>query len=685
MKEGKELGHSACDSELIHVPGSIQPYGLLCVIDRSTDLIMQAAGDPGEFMGFCGTVVGNTAAELLGVSLDDLVRRAETKILSEPVLLGYVGPFGEQQEVAIAAHQAGDLTVVEVLPSVRAPSSAKILATIRSITQRIGGAADVIDASELAAIEVQRVTGYDRVLIYQFLTDGSGSVIAEANDSQLPKLMNHRFPGSDIPAQARELYRRNAIRTIPNVDYIPAPLKPAVFPITQRPLDMSHCLLRSVSPVHIQYLKNMGVRASMSVSLLQGTELWGLIVGHNSTPKIVPYEAQEVCRHVGQILSQQIRASDDSHRYQLASDLSAARDAAMLPLIAAKNYDDLLPTMLPQLQAVVPSSGAAIVRKGTPLITGRGPAAGELGDLASWLQHRLGDGAVFATDRLSAECQLAKRFAADASGLLAIVLPGEDPMTVMWFRPEQVEEINWAGNPHEPHARPTSLGLLNPRRSFATWQESVRGRSKPWAAGEIESARAFIQRVTVVMQKKRLHELNSLLGEANERLSELASQDGLTGLSNRRNFDERLLIECSRATRTNRPLALLILDVDFFKQYNDHYGHAFGDACLKQVAVVLQDARRATDLPARIGGEEFALILPNTDIGGAAAVAEAIRARIEGLHLPHARSPLGVVTVSVGVAVATTDAPAPAHELMLAADKALYKAKSGGRNASVAA
>jgi diguanylate cyclase (GGDEF)-like protein len=125
---------------------------------------------------------------------------------------------------------------------------------------------------------------------------------------------------------------------------------------------------------------------------------------------------------------------------------------------------------------------------------------------------------------------------------------------------------------------------------------------------------------------------------------------------------------------------LIILDLDFFKQYNDHFGHPMGDECLKQVAHVLQHERRPTDLATRIGGEEFSLILPDTDIEGAMAVAETARSRIEGLHLDHAKSPMGVVTASFGVAVATADRSGTAQDLIQAADTALYEAKKGGRN-----
>ena len=157
-----------------------------------------------------------------------------------------------------------------------------------------------------------------------------------------------------------------------------------------------------------------------------------------------------------------------------------------------------------------------------------------------------------------------------------------------------MQEIYWAGNPHEQVEVSNGLGALNPRKSFATWAETVRGRSGPWDTVEIESAKMFNPRVAFVLQQKRVRELNRLLANANEQLSALASQDGLTGIANRRAFDERLQTEWARAGRSQKPLAILILDVDFFKQYNDQYGHALGDTCLKQIARALGDrvARR---------------------------------------------------------------------------------------------
>jgi diguanylate cyclase (GGDEF)-like protein len=677
----KAQDHIACEREPIHLPGSIQPYGILFVVDQATDVILQTAGHTGPLFGSGRPILGNTVKNVLGDSLATLIHRAETVLTCESNYLGVVGPFGDGSELTVTAHLVHGSVIVELEPHAHTTlSAATMLANIRANTERIGGADDILVACKLAICEVRRITGYDRVMIYKFLADGTGSVIAETKDGRLSPFLNHRYPASDIPKQARELYQRNAIRVIPDVSYTPAPLILEFSPATKRPLDMSSSVLRSVSPVHIQYLKNMDVGASMSVSLLPRSELWGLIACHNTTAKLMPYEVREACKHVGQILSQAIRAREQTDSYRVARELDLARDGVMRALISVDDPGTLFLELCPELQIMVPSHGVAILRKGIVVTAGHAPSESQVRDLGAWLEHRISNGELFVTNCLAEECPVAKAFASEVCGLLSIVLPGDVPVTLMWFRAEQVEEIQWAGNPNEAMGPGSHLGALNPRKSFATWRESVRGRSRAWEKVELETVQGFMPRAAFVLQQERVRQLNHLLSEANDRLAALASTDSLTGVANRRAFDEFLGKEWARASRVRSSLALIILDLDFFKQYNDFYGHGLGDECLRRVAQTLQEKRRAADFAARIGGEEFALILPDTDIQGAMAVAEATRSRIERLELPHSQSPMGIVTASFGAAVVIADRDGSAQALMQAADKALYEAKRRGRN-----
>jgi chemotaxis family two-component system sensor kinase Cph1 len=685
-RQSQDFG--ACDLEPIHVPGSIQPHGLLIAIDPATDLIVQAAGDAGALLArrdlaSGDSLLGLTMRNVLGVSLDELVQETTATLLRDPIYLGAVGPFGDLAALAVTAHQTQGVAIVEAqlgVPTASAASAATTLANIRFITERVGGAHDLLEACVLATREIHRITGYDRVMVYQFLPDGSGSVIAEQRGEHVSPYLNHRFPAADIPQQARELYKRSTIRIIPDVAYVPVPLVPALSPATLQPLDMSSCILRSVSPVHVRYLKNMGVGASMSVSLLSRDKLWGLIACHNTAPRIVPYEAQEACRHVGQILSQKIVAHQEAESHRVRHDLDVAQQDVLGQLARSADPDSAILTLPSAIQSMVPSSGAAIIWKDAVTTSGRGPSEPQIRNLAAWLKGRNLGADYFATDRLSQEYPDAQAFASEASGLLSIILPGDDSTILIWFRSEEVEEINWAGNPYEQLELGPSLGLLNPRKSFDLWQETVRERSRPWNLVEIESVREFGPRAAFILQQKRIRELNQILADANEKLAALASTDGLTGIANRRAFNDRLLAEWARADRSRQSLSLIILDLDYFKQYNDHYGHLMGDECLKQVARVLQDRSRRADLVARIGGEEFSVLLADTDIEGAMLVAETARSHVEGLRLEHAKSPIGIVTASFGVAAATDLRTQTARDLMQAADKALYEAKASGRN-----
>ena len=679
MPESLVIDRVACDREPIHVPGAIQPFGLLFVVDPTSDLILQAAGDAESLLGHNGSVRGEPLQHVLGASLENLLRQTGMSLSREPKYVGTLQAGTGQGYLTIVAHQVQEVVVVEIEPAGPPASAARTLANIRSMTELISGASDPLDAYRLAVREVRRITGYDRVMIYKFLPDASGEVVAEEMVDQEKSFLHHHFPASDIPQQARDLYRRSAIRVIPDVGYAPAPVEPALCPKDNQPLDMSLCILRSVSPVHIRYLKNMGVGASMSVSLLPRNELWGLIACHNSSAKFVPYEAQEACRHVGEVLSQQIQVREDFELYRREHDLALAGNIVVNAL-AAGNVSTTLLTHCTEIQTVVPSQGVAVCWQRDVARAGDIPSEESIRNLAHWLVHEKAGCEVYTTDCLSDVYPEADAFAARASGLLSIVLPTEEPTVIMWFRPEQLEEIKWAGNPYEPVKSESVLGALNPRSSFATWRETVRGHSTPWEPVEIEAARVFRSRVAYVLQQQRVRELNELLGQANERLSALATTDALTGAANRRAFDENLAKEWRRADRLGMPLALIAADLDYFKQYNDHFGHLMGDECLKQMVQVLNERCRAGDLPARTGGEEFSILLPGTSLEGAAAVAEAFRQSLETLRISHPTSPMGIVTASFGVAALTPDNTSTAQDLMHAADRALYKSKKNGRN-----
>lgn len=555
-----------------------------------------------------------------------------------------------------------------------------MLAQIRAAAARLAAVRELLDACQITVQAIRRTTRYDRVMVYQFLEDGSGVVIAEDLEGDRLAFVNHRFPVTDIPAQARTLYRQNPVRVIADVSYTPSPVLPKISPVTGEPLDMSHCILRSVSPVHIRYLKNMGVGASMSVSLLVRGELWGLIICHNSTPKSVSNEALEICNHLGDILSREIRVRQEIESAQVARDLHGAREAALLKLRAAEDPAALLLAPSADLQAVVRCHGMAVVSADQAVVVGHAPSEEQARGLAKWLAEHGCEPEGLSTECLSDLYPEGGSFAPVASGMLSVVLPGESPIVLMWFRAEQIEERNWAGNPYEPAAPGDETGSLNPRNSFATWTETVRNRSRPWDPLDFQSAQEFGAGVLFTLQRHRIESLNRDLERANARLERIAALDGLTGIPNRRAFDERLQNEWARAQRTGGSLALIMIDVDFFKKYNDRYGHVMGDDCLKQIAGVLQTGIRAADLAARIGGEEFTILLADGNFEGAARAAEMARAQIEGLALPHADSPIGVVTASVGFTVERADRLDSVETLLASADKALYRAKSGGRN-----
>jgi light-regulated signal transduction histidine kinase (bacteriophytochrome) len=516
-----------CDREPIHIPGSIQPHGTLLGLDPAELTILQAAGDTEAILGRDrGDLINLAIGHVLGSEATSLIRSSNVG-LAEPLYVGSLpSPADPARLFDLTAHTRDGVLIVELEPAaIRRGTAAQMLGEVRRVSAELEAAPDLDAMLQVASREIRRLIGYDRVMIYRFLEDDSGSVIAEDRIETLVPFLHHHYPASDIPKQARALYLRNLVRVIPDASYTPAPLIPALNPRIGKPLDMSDCALRSVSPIHVQYLRNMGVSASMSISIVVDGSLWGLIACHHGTPKLVPYELREVCKHLGQVLSQQIKVREESGLHQQTLRFARARDELVTTLARAASFEQDLLERIDEICNLLPADGAAILCRDAIRQTGHTPSEEQTRELAAWLLPT-SPLEPFATNSLARQYAPGEAFAAEASGLLATVISREEPIVLLWFRAEQIETVNWAGNPHKPAEPGAEYGTLTPRQSFETWKETVRHQSRSWTIAEIDAAWRFGRTLLDLRHQNALKELNVQLRRTlSEKEALLAQKD----------------------------------------------------------------------------------------------------------------------------------------------------------------
>jgi two-component system, chemotaxis family, sensor kinase Cph1 len=495
-------------------------------VDPASETIIQAGTGEEVLIPLSPPPLGQQLTDLLGVPAAVVGTAAFSR---EPVYISSLIPeLAARVDIDITAHRSHGLIIIEIERAVAArPSAAHMLGCVRSISAALQVGPDLLDTCRSAAREVRGLTGFARVMIYRFLKDDTGCVIAEDKDAELPTFLNHHYPASDIPKQARELYVRNVVRVIPDVNYTPVPLAPQICPATGGPLDMSDCILRSVSPIHIQYLKNMNVNASMSVSIVRDGALWGLVACHHTSPKPVSYEVREVCKHVAQILSQQIAAREEAETFHQVRILTAARQELVSEISHAEGaIDEALRADASKLLELLPSDGVAVLADGVVTTAGHCPTKDQIRELADWLLHANVPRA-YSTDRLSENYTPAEAYLMSASGLLGVVVPDDQPLVLLWFRAEYPEVVNWAGNPHKPVEPGLGPGMLNPRASFELWRETVHGRSRPWTKAETDVAERFRDQLIKISQHRRVEELNSMLQQKIGEADRLVAQKDL--------------------------------------------------------------------------------------------------------------------------------------------------------------
>lgn len=520
-ESASDLLLSGCAREPIHTPGAIQPYGVLLVVDPETLQVRErAVAQPAVLEAF-GEPLSRPVDEVLGGVLEPFVALFRQAAIGSTVHAGAVQLEGHGRHQLLVHRSAADLLIELEAPVAGQPGSLEELyPAIRELMTSIESAATTADLCQLAAEHMRRLTGFDRTLVYQFDAGWNGIVVAEDGNGLLPSYLDLRFPESDIPAQARELYRRNRVRLIADSNYTPAPLMRAESHRDAPPTDLSLSVLRSVSPVHLHYMRNMGTGASMSVSLVHEGQLWGLVSCHTVQPRRLPYHVRTACEFMGQILSLQIALKE---RARLVEDRVARRSVLVRLLGRMAGDEDFMAALRHDensLLSLTGAAGAAIVHKGECVRVGQCPDAGDVLAIANWLAAEHdghGGQETYCTDHLAADWAPGAGLCDVASGLLAVSISQLYDSYLMWFRPEVVRTVRWGGDPRKTATPGTPL---SPRNSFDAWKETVQQRSLPWSETDRDAAQEMRTAIVDIVLRKaeEMAELNEQLLRSNKEL-----------------------------------------------------------------------------------------------------------------------------------------------------------------------
>jgi PAS domain S-box-containing protein len=487
-----------CENEPIRIPGSIQRHGFLLLLDEADKHIVAASENADEFFNV-------PLKLLLGAPVDTVLERevlAAVHALAATVesagLLTYLGSFKLKDELySVVTHRVNGNRIIEFERLDRLVRPELMNAVITNFVGKLSKLGSEAELCQAITKQVKDLTDFNRILLYSFDNAGHGTVICEENDGTLPSYLHLRFPATDIPQQARDLYVLNTVRIIPDATYIPSPLRGSADK-SLATLDMSMCLLRSVSPVHLEYMQNMGTIASMSISIICEGKLWGLISGHHAKPHTVPYLVRSACDLLTKMVGTQLTGVRTTAKLTKMVHYHAMQRKMLTQMAAENDYIEAMTAQMDDVIQVTDAEGVALILDGKCEMAGITPGEVAALRLAKWMDARPEE-TLFESHHLQHEVDWAGEITETASGLLAIRISDVRQSYLMWFRPEVVRTVHWAGSPVSKHE--DELGL-RPRTSFNSWKELVHGQSSPWTEMEIESARDFRAAIMTISLKR---------------------------------------------------------------------------------------------------------------------------------------------------------------------------------------
>jgi len=566
LRETEEINFTNCDREPIHIPAAIQPHGVLMVLTEPDLRIAQVSQNTHEILGIeaielldrpLGEFIGGDCLKLIRGCLD----RNFEDINPLPISFFCLGDRHVLNFNGIVHRALSGEIVLEL--ELKADNQKSELShfyyQIKQTLTKIQQAENLTDLCNLIVEEVQRITGFDRVMVYRFNTQGDGAVFAEAKQADQEAFLGLRYPESDIPKQAKHLYTLNWLRLLPDVHYQAVDLITHQEQKTKKnsrqnpqksvstKLDMSYCGLRAISPIHIEYLKNMGVGASMSISLMQNRQLWGLIACHHDTSKFIPYEIRTICEFLGQLMSTEIANKEANENLDYKLYLKELQGKFLEKLTQTTDFVAGLVAQPKLLLNLTGSQGAVICQGDQISLIGQTPNEAAVIPLIDWLngsdcislkqtdlkqtdlkqtesEHHFQQH-LFITNALPSLYPEFVKYQDVACGLMAMEISKFQRQYVLWFRPEILQTVTWAGNPEKQKqiAEDGTL-MLSPRQSFDAWQEFVRGKSTEWLDCQMSSAIELRQAIVdiVLRQADELANINLDLERSNNELDSFA-------------------------------------------------------------------------------------------------------------------------------------------------------------------
>ncbi|RAM49154.1 MAG: cyanobacterial phytochrome A [Hapalosiphonaceae cyanobacterium JJU2] len=528
--ELQSLNLTSLKEPSIHTISQIQPHGVLLVLEEPELNILQVSSNTYE-------VFGITPENMLQKKLEDLldpfqIEKIKAGLLQES--LDMINPTkiwarvkGDEYIVFDGIfHRNADGFLILELEIALSQENIPFLSfyhLARASINKLEETGNLHDFCQILVQEVRKVTGFDRVMLYKFDDDGHGSVIAEEKLANMESYLGLHYPESDIPRPARKLFASNWIRIIPDTHAEPVEIFPAINSISQRRPDLTNSILRSPYSCHIEYLHNMGVAASLTISLIKEGQLWGLIACHHQTPKYVSYEMRKACEFLGRVIFSELADREETEDYDYRMRLTYIQSALVEYMSQEENFIDGLVKHQPNILDLANAQGAAICFGGNYTLIGETPKEEELNFLVQWLKNNVEE-EVFYTDSLPRLYPDAQNFKNVASGLLAIPISKQN--YVLWFRPEVIQTVNWGGDPNRAFEVNTSDGntRLCPRKSFELWKETVRLTSLRWQPVEVKAALELRKAIVniVLRQADELAQLAHDLELSNAELKKFA-------------------------------------------------------------------------------------------------------------------------------------------------------------------